>query len=158
MWSDDGAPYQSSWGQHCSGCSCSGNLIELGTCSSSMWVSYLTIDDLTFINKNGCLMRVSYKRQELLALRGRLDSPPVLLGSVLLIVLVFCGVPLFVWSRLHTGASKNLDDFDFPIVNFPFICSNILTAPACGVYHSVDSIFQNLWNLSKLLWLVTTPN
>ena len=80
MWSDDGTPYQSSWGQHCSGCSCSGNLIELGTCSSSMWVSYLTIDDLTFINKNGCLMRVSYKRQELLALRGRLDSPPVFVG------------------------------------------------------------------------------
>ena len=26
------------------------------------------------------------------------------------------------------------DDFNFPIVNFPFICSNIPAAPAYGVY------------------------
>ena len=26
------------------------------------------------------------------------------------------------------------DDFNFPIVNFPFICSNMLAAPAYGVY------------------------
>ena len=28
------------------------------------------------------------------------------------------------------------DDFNFPIVNFPFICSNIPAAPAYGVYIS----------------------
>ena len=28
------------------------------------------------------------------------------------------------------------DDFNFPIVNFPFICSNIPTAPAYRVYIS----------------------
>ena len=28
------------------------------------------------------------------------------------------------------------DDFNFPIVNFPLICSNITTAPAYGVYIS----------------------
>jgi len=30
----------------------------------------------------------------------------------------------------------NRDDFNFPIVNFPFICSNIPAAPAYGVYIS----------------------
>ena len=42
--------------------------------------------------------RVSYKRQQLLALREHLASPPVLVGSVLLISLVSCVVffPLFV--------------------------------------------------------------
>jgi len=29
-----------------------------------------------------------------------------------------------------------IDDFNFPIVNFPFICSNIPAAPAYGVYIS----------------------
>jgi hypothetical protein len=29
-----------------------------------------------------------------------------------------------------------IDDFHFPIVNFPFICSNITAAPAYGVYIS----------------------
>jgi len=28
------------------------------------------------------------------------------------------------------------DDFNYPIVNFPFICSNITAAPAYGVYIS----------------------
>ena len=28
------------------------------------------------------------------------------------------------------------DDFNFPIVYFPFICNNIPAAPACGVYIS----------------------
>jgi hypothetical protein len=28
------------------------------------------------------------------------------------------------------------DDFNFPIVNFPFICSNIPATPAYGVYIS----------------------
>ena len=40
-------------------------------------------------------MTVSYKRQELLAHRGRLGSPPGLVGSVLLIFLVFCVVLLY---------------------------------------------------------------
>ena len=31
---------------------------------------------------------------------------------------------------------KTRDYFNFPIVNFPFICSNITTAPAYGVYIS----------------------
>ena len=43
-------------------------------------------------------MTVSYKRQELLAHRGRLGSPPGLVGSVLLIFLVFCVVLLYCLS------------------------------------------------------------
>ena len=38
--------------------------------------------------------------------------------------------------RLKTKLYDKRDDFNFPIVNFPFICSNIPAAPACGVYIS----------------------
>jgi hypothetical protein len=34
------------------------------------------------------------------------------------------------------------DDFDFPIVNFPFICSNIPVSAAYVVYLPFDMIFQ----------------
>ena len=36
--------------------------------------------------------------------------------------------------RLRTKLYDKKDDFNFPIVNFPFICSNIPAAPAYGVY------------------------
>jgi hypothetical protein len=39
-------------------------------------------------------------------------------------------------GRLRTNLYDKRDDFDFPIVNFPFICSNIPAAPAYGVYIS----------------------
>ena len=39
-------------------------------------------------------------------------------------------------GRLRTKFYDKRDDFNFPIVNFPFICSNIPTAPAYGVYIS----------------------
>ena len=39
-------------------------------------------------------------------------------------------------GRLRTKLYDKRDDFNFPIVNFPFICSNIPTAPAYGVYLS----------------------
>ena len=39
-------------------------------------------------------------------------------------------------GRLKTKLYDKRDDFNFPIVNFPFICSNILAAPAYGVYIS----------------------
>ena len=44
-------------------------------------------------------MAVSYRRQELPAHRGRLGSPPALVGSVLLIYLVFCVVLCIVCLR-----------------------------------------------------------
>ena len=37
---------------------------------------------------------------------------------------------------LRTKLYGKRDDFNFPIVNFPFICSNIPAAPAGGVYIS----------------------
>ena len=39
-------------------------------------------------------------------------------------------------GRLRTKLFDKRDDFNFPIVNFPFICSNIPAAPAYGVYIS----------------------
>ena len=39
-------------------------------------------------------------------------------------------------GRLRTQLYDKRDDFNFPIVNVPFICSNILAAPAYGVYIS----------------------
>ena len=39
-------------------------------------------------------------------------------------------------GRLRTNVYDKRDDFNFPIVNFPFICSNIPVAPAYGVYIS----------------------
>ena len=37
-------------------------------------------------------------------------------------------------GRLRTKLYDKRNDFNFPIVNFPFICNNIPTAPAYGVY------------------------
>ena len=39
-------------------------------------------------------------------------------------------------GRLRTILYDKRDDFNFPIVNFPFICSNIPATPAYGVYIS----------------------
>jgi len=38
------------------------------------------------------------------------------------------------WLRMKLYDKR--DDFNFPIVNFPFICINIPAAPAYGVYLS----------------------
>jgi hypothetical protein len=40
-------------------------------------------------------------------------------------------------GRLRTKLYDRRDDFNFPIVNFPFICSNIPATPAYGVYISL---------------------
>jgi hypothetical protein len=37
-------------------------------------------------------------------------------------------------GKLNTKLYDKRDDFNFPIVNFPFLCSNIPAAPAYGVY------------------------
>ena len=39
-------------------------------------------------------------------------------------------------GRLRMKRYDKRDDFNFPIVNFPFMCSNIPAAPAYGVYIS----------------------
>ena len=40
-------------------------------------------------------------------------------------------------GRLRTKLYEKRYDFNFPIVNFPFICSNIPAAPAYGVFLSL---------------------
>ena len=39
-------------------------------------------------------------------------------------------------GRLNTKLYDKRDGFTFPIVNFPFISSNILASPACAAYIS----------------------
>ena len=43
---------------------------------------------------------------------------------------------MFTDGRLNTKIYDKRDDFDFPIVYFPFLCSYIPAAPAYGVYVS----------------------
>ena len=47
-------------------------------------------------------------------------------------VMAFCASV----SKPTTKLFDKRYDFNFPIVNFPFICSNIPAAPAYGVYMS----------------------
>jgi hypothetical protein len=42
-------------------------------------------------------------------------------------------------GRRRTKHYDKRDDFNFPIVNFPFICSSIPAAHAYGVYPGVKS-------------------
>jgi hypothetical protein len=46
------------------------------------------------------------------------------------------GQPCHGGDRKTFEAMTKRDHFNFPIMNFPFICSNILAAPAYGVYIS----------------------
>ena len=39
-------------------------------------------------------------------------------------------------GRLNTKIYDKRDDFNFPIVNFPYLCNNTPVAPAYGVYVS----------------------
>ena len=49
-------------------------------------------------------------------------------------------------GRLRKKLYDKRDDFNIPIVKFPFICSNILETPAYGIYTSVsDPIFKSLY-------------
>jgi hypothetical protein len=50
--------------------------------------------------------------------------------------------------RLRTRLYNKRDYFNFLIVNFPFICSNIPAASAYGVLYI--SQFQSLWFLSMI--------
>jgi hypothetical protein len=44
------------------------------------------------------------------------------------------------WSR--TKLYDKRDDFNFPIANFPFICSNIRAAPAYGVHVYISQLIR----------------
>ena len=61
-------------------------------------------------------------------------------------------------GRLRTKLYDKRDDFNFPIVNFPFICSNISAAPAYGVcisllirYSRACGSYQNFFDRELLL-------
>jgi hypothetical protein len=56
---------------------------------------------------------------------------------------IICGPDIIMFNcnlysegRLRTELYDKRDDFNFPIVKFPFIISNIPGAPACSVYIS----------------------
>ena len=67
-------------------------------------------------------------------------------------------------GRLRTKLYDKRDDFNFPIVNFPFICSNIPAEPAygvyisqkirysraCGSYHKLPTCWANKGPMSKI--------
>ena len=78
--------------------------------------------------------------------------------------MIWCGNPYFISYKEAAASSSYLDcylyidngklttrlydkrnDFNFPIVNFPFLNSNIPSAPANGVYES-----QSLFKLTGL--------
>jgi hypothetical protein len=48
-----------------------------------------------------------------------------------------------VETILRTKLYDKRDDFNFPIVTFPFICSNFPAAPAYGVYENLSSDVQS---------------
>ena len=61
-------------------------------------------------------------------------------------------------GRLRTKLYDKRDDFNFPIVNFPFICSNIPAEPAYGLYicqfirySRVRGLYQDLLDRGLLL-------
>jgi hypothetical protein len=54
-------------------------------------------------------------------------------------------------GRLTASLYDKRDDFDFVIVNFPFLCSNIPLSPAYGVYIlQVDSISKSMFCIRRL--------
>ena len=52
-------------------------------------------------------------------------------------------------GRLTTTLYDKLDDFDFAIDNFPFLCSNIPLSPAYGVYVSQLIRFANRFRFAR---------
>jgi hypothetical protein len=46
-------------------------------------------------------------------------------------------------GRLRAKLYDKRDDFNFPIVNFPLICSNISSAPVYGIYSLVNTILSD---------------
>ena len=50
----------------------------------------------------------------------------------------YTDLTFIIWSnnRLYTKLCDKRDDFDFHIVNFTFLSSNIPSSPSCGVYIS----------------------
>ena len=45
-------------------------------------------------------------------------------------------------GRLRTKLYEKRDHYNFPILNFPFICSNIPAVPAYGVYSGISQMIR----------------
>ena len=54
-------------------------------------------------------------------------------------------------DRLRTKLYDKRDDFNLPIVNFPFIRSNIPAAPAYGIYSRACGSYQHFLDRGLLL-------
>jgi hypothetical protein len=68
-------------------------------------------------------------------------------------------------GRLRTKLYDKRDDLNFSIVNFPFICSNIPTAPTYGVYISqliryprAGGSYHDFLDRELLLWNICVTN
>ena len=60
--------------------------------------------------------------------------------------------------RLTTKRYYKRDYFNFPIVNFPLVCSNISELPVYGVYMSQLIPYSSTWFLSLFPWQMVTAN
>ena len=61
-------------------------------------------------------------------------------------------------GKYSTEVCDKRDDFNFKIVNFPFLCSNIPSGPAYGVYNNNNNNINNnettMYSSTKpALWL-----
>jgi len=63
-----------------------------------------------------------------------------MVGWFLEVNATFSIMPVILWGTVllveEAGVPGESDDFNFPIMNVPFICSMISAAPAYGVYIS----------------------
>ena len=76
------------------------------------------------------------------------------------LILLLKSSPFPPWYRWKI-IKRTRDDFNFPIVNFPFICSNIPAAPAYGVYISqLIHYFRACGSYQDFLdrWMLLTRN
>ena len=86
------------------------------------------IDDLLVLNNPGFSSKISQIYPPELVLKCTTVSP--VCTSYLDIDISICN------NRFFTTVFDKRDNFNFDIVNFPFLCSNIPTSPAYGVYIS----------------------
>jgi hypothetical protein len=54
-------------------------------------------------------------------------------------------------GKITTQLYDKRDDFNFSIVNFPYLCSNIPASPAYGVYIAAYSICKSLLEIDQFL-------
>jgi hypothetical protein len=58
-------------------------------------------------------------------------------------------------GRLRTKLYDKRDNFNFPVVNFPFMCSNIPAATAYGMRKGPGNVYK--WNISVVICNTDIP-